>query len=227
MSRSIPKRSRILPYTGFASHSDENGGKRARERVGPTPERLAKASKLGRDAVGDVVTEITDKLGQTERAATVRLFDGDVLELLFRRQVIDQEQYACGREFHRHWHCSGLASIGVVDPGAERVDGGSHKPESETRLWHLTRWQGFVRGVGQVHGRILCACILLDETLQDYGTKRGKQRDPKKARLWAQARFTAALEELVLVMLGPKNTRRGASMIAGARPVIHATDDDA
>lgn len=225
MQRPIPKRSRSLSHADFSSHSTENG--RRPERVGPTPQRLAQAAAVGTDAVAEVVTEITDKAGRNERAATTRLYDSDVLELLFRRDVIDQEQYACGREFHRHWQSSGLASVGVVDPSRERVDGGSHKPESDQRLWHLNKWKAIVRLLGQVHSRILCACVLLDEPLQAYGTKHSKQKDAKRAQVWAQSRLTAALEELVIVMLGPKNTRRGASMMAGARPVIPPAEDEA
>lgn len=225
MPRSIPHASRHLPAGGFQSRFGKKDREINVDRLGPTPERLARAAEAGADAIDEAVTEIIDRAGNVERVATARLYDGDVLELLFRRKVIDQEQYACGKDFHRHWQCSGLASIGVVDPARERVDGGTHKPESETRLWHLGKWSQLVRRLGEVHSKVLCACVLLDETLQDYGVKNSRKADRKKAGEWAQGRLTGALEQLVIIMLGPKGVRGGSSMIAGARPVIPPAKD--
>lgn len=227
MRRSLPNASRALPLHQSASRKKKSTAGSEGQRLGPTPERLARATEAGSDAIGEVITEVTAIHGATERTATVRLYDGDVLELLFRRQVIDQEQYACGKEYHRHWHGSGLASAGVVDPARERVDGGTFKPESETRLWHLTRWSQLTRELGEIHSRVLLACVLLDESLQDYGLKHSKQRDPKRAGSWAQGRITGALEQLVFIMLGERRSnRQRGSMMAGARPVIPPSEND-
>lgn len=227
MPQSLPNGSHVPPDRRSASRSGKRASKSAGDRIGPTPERLAKATSVGRDAVADVVTDVTDKRGNSERVATVRLYDGDVLELLLKRKVIEFEQHACGGEFYRHWEKSGLAANGVMDPARERVDGGNYKPESETRQWHLERWSLLVRKLGQVHSEVLCACVLLGEPVQQFGLRKGKRKDAKRAGEWAQARLTAALEQLTIIMLGEKQTRRGSSMMAGARPVIMPREDEA
>ncbi|MBL8791227.1 MAG: hypothetical protein JNM45_12070, partial [Rhizobiales bacterium] len=125
--------------------------------------------------------------------------------------------------FYRHWERSGLATNGVMDPARERVDGGNYNPEIETRQWHLERWSLLVRKLGQVHSEVLCACVLLGEPLAQFGLRKSRKTDAKRAGEWAQARLTAALEQLVDIMLGEKRTRRGASLMAGARPSIGST----
>lgn len=221
----IPPASRHPPKVKSASRSSNSGEFSRETRLGPTSERLRHATRAGADAVVDVVTEISDNQGRSERATTRRLLDGDVLELLLKRQVIDSEQYGVGKEFRRHWESARLGAIGVMDPERERVDGGQFKPESETQLWHLGKWRQMVQRLGQVHSNIMCACVLLDTSIQEFGDRYSKQKDPKLARSWAQARLTAALEQLVLNELGPKNTRRGSSMAVDGRPVIQPNED--
>lgn len=210
------------PYAGFTSHSGEK--RQACERVRPTPERLAQAAAAGDDAVTEVVTEVKDKAGNAERAVATRLAD-EPLELLFKRGAIDQEQYACGREYYRHWAASGLATSGVVDPARERVDGGQVHIESEVRQWHLERFQMMAGRLGTVHARVMRACVLMGVSMQDYGNLYSGHKDAKRAQTWAQSRLTAALEELALALLGDRTKRSHASMMAGARPVIPPSEN--
>lgn len=202
----FPKPSRDRPVAETASHSPAIDA----TRLGPTPERLRQARAAGPDAVQDVVTEVA--AGDTvEKAATRRLLDGDVLELLLKRGVIDAEQYACGRDFHRHWERSPLGTSGVVDLERPRVDGGQHKPESEARLHHLTEWKKLVVALGAVHSAPLCICVLEGQSLEDYGLRRSGYRNGRQARDWAQARLTGALEQLVHIMLGDRRARTVAA----------------
>ena len=170
-------------------------------RLGPTPERVRQARAAGRDAVQEVVVDV-DVKGVKTQAAVTRLLDGNVLDLLMSRGAITTEHYACGKEFYEHWQRSGLSSEGVIDPARPHVDGGSHKPQSDVALWHLSVWQAMVRALGQVHSAPLCACVLAGKTLDDYGQQRGPYRNAKQARDWAQTRLVAALEQLAL------NTRK-------------------
>lgn len=221
----VQKPSRHLPGLKTASRPTEQAVGSVTERIGATPERLAHAALAGDDAIVETVTEVTDRNGRSERASTRRLLDGDVLELLLKRSVIDSEQYGVGKEFRRHWECSRVGSAGVMDMERERVDGGQFKPESEVQLWHLTKWRKMVEQLGQIHSNVMCTCVLLDTSMQDFGDRNSGQKDKEKARTWAQARLTAALEQLVLNELGPKHTRRGASMMVDGRPVIQPREN--
>lgn len=188
-------------------------------RTGPTPERVAQACASEEDAVREIITEVQDRdRDVVRRAATVRLLDGDPLELLYARKTITQVQYACGLEFHRHWMESGLASVGVPDLARPKVDGGQHKPQSDVALWHLGVFVEMVRTLGKVHARILNHCILGQKSLESYGLRHGPYKNPKQARDWATARFVGALEQLEIDMLGERQKRRSSYLQPDARP---------
>jgi len=189
------------------------------ERLGPTRERLMHAIVVGEDAVARVITEVEAAGGAVEQVSTTRMLDGDVVELLYRRGALTHEQYQCGLDFARHYRLSGLAASGVVDPSQERVDGGAHKNVSEVALHHLGKWQAMVRGVGQVHSDVLCSCVLLGETLTAFGLRKGYSATAKLAQAKAQARLEAALEQLVLVVMGPAPRARMRGHV-GERPAI-------
>ena len=193
-------------------------------RIPPTPERLAQArcriGEEGEPGFREVVTEVKDeKRDVLRRSATVRLLDDDLLSYLFHRKQIDLDEFECGQQYVRHHSLSGLAG-GVVDLSQERVDGGEHKPSSETRLWHLQKWMALDRAVGTTHGKVLRACLLPPfMSLEDYGRQKGKRKNAKQAKEWTASRLTAALEELVIVILGerkgrPAHVHRDASAVA-------------
>jgi len=195
-------------------------------RIGPTIERLRHAADAGADTTVRVALEVKERNGLgVERVLTTRMLDGDVLELLFAHHDIDQEQLACGQEFYRHWYRSGLAASGVIDPAKERVDGGAQEQQSDVQLFHLGKWQGMVRRLGQVHSRVMCDCVLIGHSLQAYGLAHSGRRSHERARDWAKARITAALEQLVLNELGPKRSRMAGHIAAGDRPNIIAHEE--
>lgn len=178
-------------------------------RVGPTDERLAQARLAGDETVQQVETEVKDENRDVVRVATTtRLIDGDVLALLAARHVIDAEQFACGREYYRHWSGSGLSASGVPDLLTPRVDGGQFKPESEQRLGHLVKFMSMVRRLGEVHNRVLTSCLLAGESLLNHGLRRGPYRNEKQAKEWAQGRLVAALEQLVINEIGSTRPAR-------------------
>jgi hypothetical protein len=182
----------------------------APERIGPTLERLRHARAAGDDAVTYIATE--------EAVAVPRMLDGNVLELLLSRGVIDSEEYACGNEFFRHWYQSGLAASGVIDPTRDRVDGGKMESQSETALWHFEKFKRMVQGVGPIHSQVLCVCILTGTSLAEFGLRHCRTTYARTARERAQDRLTAALAALVMFLLKRRNTPMQA--VVGERPVI-------
>jgi hypothetical protein len=215
----IPRSSRHRPFPETSSQGTVIVDGEGQARVSPTPERLKQAKRAGRDAVREVVTEVEVRQGVVERATTKRLADRDVLALLLSREAIGLEQFSVGEDFYRHWEGSGLASGGVVDLVRPRVDGGSHKPESDQQLWHLGKWTDMVARLGDIHTAVLCDCVLFGESLEDYGLRVGPYRNAKQARDWAQCRLTGALDQLVINELGKRQVRGRAAMAEGARPV--------
>lgn len=191
-------------------------------RLQPTRERFRHARKAGKGAIADVVTEVEIRPGVVERVSTKRLADRDVLSLLLGRGFIDQEQYSVGSEFYKHWERSGLASAGVVDLERPKVDGGQFKPESDEAVWHLGVWSRMVRDLGSIHADVLCDCVLLAETLEDYGLRCGPYRNARKAREWAEGCVERALRQLVINVLGRRTVRTRVGMLPGARPVVPA-----
>lgn len=180
------------------------------ERIGPTPERLAQARSAGDDAVTYIATE--------EAVAVPRMLDGNVLDLLLSRGVIDSEEYACGAAFFRHWYYSGLASAGVIPPGREKVDGGEFRPPAEVALWHLQKWRRMTLRLGPIHSLVLSDCLLSSVPLVDFGLRHCRTTSRKIARERAQDRLVSALMQLVIHELGARHTRSRAHV--GERPGI-------
>lgn len=213
----MPRTSSRLPPVDKTSSRNVilvDGGGEA--RVQPSRERLRQAKQAGRDAVVDVVTEVEVRPGVVERTTTKRV--QDVLSMLLAQGAIGVEQHACGQVLFKHWQKSGLDSSGVVDLLRERVDGGTHKPESEERLHHLSKWSKIMSGLGYIHADVIRACVLEGASLVDYGLRSGPYRNARQAREWATARMTAALSQLVINLLGPRHVRGRAEMAADARP---------
>lgn len=187
-----------------------NGDVVPEQRLGPTPEREARARATAGDAVDRIVTD--------GMVSAVRLMDGDVLELLLKRGVITSELYAAGQAFHLNYRRAGLEALGAVDPSRDVVDGGQHKPVSEQALASLGRWRAMVRGVGQVHSEILCDCILRCESLAAWGLRKRGNSSARLAGEWAQGRFVAALEQLALYIAGPRHNPIRSCVPEDAKP---------
>lgn len=208
-SRHVPKCSQSFPSEETATIVVNGEGE---ARIGPTIERLRQAARAAGE---DAVKHFAD-----DGISVTRVLDGDVLELLLSRGVIDAEEYACGQEFQRHWFRSGLAASGVIDPARLRVDGGTADHQSDVMLFHLNRWQGMVRGLGQIHSQVLCACVLTGESLTAFGLRHCGTTSKRMARDRAQERLKMALKQLVLNELGDKRCRMRSGMADGAKPVI-------
>lgn len=213
---SIPRHSHHVPAASLSFPEAESApivvNSEGEARIGPTLERLRQAARTaGKDAV---------KHFADAGVSVTRVLDGDVLELLLSRGVIDQEEYTCGQEFYRHWYKSGLAASGVIDPARLRVDGGNPDRQNEVTLFHLNRWQGMVRGLGHIHSQVLCNCVLTGESLTAFGLRHCGTTSKRMARDRAQERLKMALKQLVLNELGDKRSRMRSGMAEGAKPVI-------
>lgn len=170
---------------------------------GPTPERKRKAG-------GAHAAHITDE-GRT----TVRFTDGDIVEYMQTRGMINGDMYDCGKRFYRDWYESGLAASGVVDPGKVIVDGGNPEPGIIRRMEFAQRWAVACKAVGDVLCRPLTDMVLLDEPPTVYAMKHLGRNDPKDARLAAYTVLTLALDALVLHYLGPRHMRKSYSRGGG------------
>lgn len=162
----------------------------------PTPERMRKA--------GDAATPHKTDEGRT----TVRFTDGDIVEYMQSRGMINGDMYDCGKRFYADWYKSGLAASGVVDPGRVIVDGGNPEPGIIRRMEFAQSWAVACRDIGPVHCHPLTDMVLLDTPATVYALRHMGLKDPKDARLAAYTLLRAALDALVLHYLGPRRMRK-------------------
>ncbi|MEQ1524633.1 MAG: hypothetical protein ABL936_25510 [Aestuariivirga sp.] len=170
----------------------------------PTPERTAKA--------GEAVTSHKTEEGRT----ALRFTDGDILEHMQSRGMIDGDQYGCGKRYYRDWFKSGLAASGVVDPGRIIVDGGNPEPAIIRQMEFAQEWAKASRAVGKVLCHPLTDMVLLDEPATAYAMRHLGMKDPKDARLSAYTMLKMALDALVMYYMGPRRMR--ASYHRGDHP---------
>ena len=179
-------------------------------RLGPTPERLAKA--------GHNVEAFT--AADNVNHAAIRMLDGHVLERLASRSVITGDQYHAGMQFYADWYHSGLAASGVIDPAREVVDGRPGSKESDRKLDAMTRWKRAVQAVGLIHCQVLTSVVLNEEDLAVYGMRRYRQQAKKLARLAATVALQNALAELDNHYYGQRRNRQRAAHAEDYRPGI-------
>lgn len=161
----------------------------------PTPERLRKA--------GDAISHHKTDEGRT----AFRFTDGDILEHMQARSMIDGDQYGAGKQFYSDWYNSGLAASGVVDPGRVIVDGGNPEPGVIRRMEFAQRWTIACRAIGAVHLHPLTDMVLLDTPATTYAMRHMGMKDPKDCRLGAYILLKAALDALVLHYYGQRRMR--------------------
>lgn len=183
--------------------------------IGPTPERLAKA--------GHHVEAFTPD--ETLHHRAIRMLDGHVLERLASRGVISGDQYHAGVRFYGDWYYSGLAASGVIDPGRVIVDGGQLMHESDLKLAAMTKWKRAVQGVGMIHCQVLTSCVLNEEDMATYGSRRYGQKAPKLARLMTQAALIDALSALDLHYYGERTRRAHVAHADDYRPTVHTAEE--
>ena len=183
--------------------------------IGPTPERLAKAGR-------DVEAYSPD---ETLHHRAIRMLDGHVLERLASRGVISGDQYHAGTRFYADWYYSGLAASGVIDPGRVIVDGGQVMHESDLKLTAMTKWKRAVQGIGMIHCQVLTSCVLNEEDMATYGSRRYGQKAPKLARLMTQAALIDALSALDLHYYGERTRRAHVAHADDYRPTVQNAEE--
>lgn len=178
--------------------------------IGPTPERLAKA--------GEDVDEITPD--RSENLRVVRMLDGNVLDRLLTRGVINGDQYSAGVKFYQDWYKSGLAASGVVDPGRVIVDGGLREHFSDHKMEAAGRLSQAILGIGRVHSLVLIDVLLLEKSLEEYGRRRYGSTSPKIAKRDATVALIDALTSLDYHYYGVRQAKTRSSHVEGYRPEI-------
>lgn len=179
----------------------------------PTPQRVRKA--------GDAASPYKTDEGRT----TVRFTDGDIVEYMSSRGMINGDMYDCGKRFYADWWRSGLAASGVVDPGRVIVDGGNPEPGIIRRMEFAQSWAVACKAVGDVLCDALTDMVLLDMPATTYAMRNMGHKDPKDARVAAYAVMRLALDALVLHYMGPRHMRRcyhrAGDAIPSHRPEMH------
>ncbi len=163
---------------------------------GPTPQREARA--------GEQVEEFVTESGRKSK----RMLDDSVLELLNSRGSISGDQYVAGWAFYEDWYTAGMAASGVINPGREVVDGGTHKPVSERQLDAMWRWKRAMQAVGVVHSKALVCLVLIGEPLKSYGRRVYKRQQEKQATVAAITALSDALQALDWHYHGQRKTPR-------------------
>lgn len=172
----------------------------------PTDERLRKAG----DAVEDFVTDTGRRTYRVQ----------DVLDMLSSRRIISGDQYSAGKQVYEDWYYGGLAASGVVDPSRDVVDGGTHKPTTESQLERLKDFTAAITSIGKVHANVIISIVLAGETLERYGRRTFRQRDAERAKLQATAALVGALSQLDYYYHGRRHTRGGAAHTQDYRPTM-------
>ena len=185
--------------------------------IGPTPERLAKA--------GDQVESFS--AGESVHHQALRMLDGHVLERLASRGVITGDQYNAGARFYGDWYFSGLANSGVIDPGRVIVDGGQVMRESDRKLAAMTSFKRAIQAIGVVHSTVICDLVLLEQSVEEWGRKRFRQKASKLATLAAHVALIQALTALDHHYYGQRKNRAHVAHVDDYRPVIIAAEEGA
>lgn len=158
--------------------------------IGPTPERMAKAGK-GLEAV------------ETPTGySTFRMLDGSPLEQLATigkrnpKKGITGDQYNAGLRYFSDAYLSGMFASGVIDPAAERVDGGQHKGVSTIKLEAMSRYHAALKALDRVSAHILSEVLLHEIPLRVYAERFRTFPLARERRAIALQRLRDALDQL-------------------------------
>lgn len=158
--------------------------------IGPTPERLAKA--------GRQVEPVASETGYE----TLRMLDGSTLEQLATlgkrnpRKGITGDQYHAGCRYYADAYHSGLFASGVIDPAAERVDGGQHKEVAAYRLEAMSRYNDALKALDTLSAHILGRVVLHELPLNVYANRYSQFSQARERRAIALQRLRDALDQL-------------------------------
>lgn len=156
---------------------------------------------------------------------TARIMDGSLLDLLLSRGKIASDHYTAGARFYADWYHGGLANSGVMDPAKERVDGGTHKPQSDEQLTALWQFVRAVRAIGRHHADPIISLVCFEETRESYAARRFNYHQRQGARAACDVVLLMALAQLVDHYQGPPRPVRARTRSSHApdyRPKIAA-----
>jgi hypothetical protein len=182
--------------------------------LGPTLERLRMA--------GDAIEAYAPEQNTNWRA--VRLLDNHVLEGMRSRRAISGDQYNAGMRFYSDWYLSGQANSGVIDPGRIIVDGGKIDHMSDIKLAAATRYERTIRALGLIVSHVLTCVILIEESLDSYGTRVCGFKNPKQAKFAAAERLKQSLSALDYYYYGRRETKVRSAHATDYRPDIVADE---
>lgn len=144
--------------------------------VGPTPERLAKAS--GIDEMAEATTG-----GVLKKSGAIRVWSA--LENLYRNRLISGPQYDAGEKLYRDWYLGHVASSQVTMKWSDYVSGlsggGGNLDAAERKAFHAKRYAEANTLLDQLRIRKPVHWLVINDIKpQDVGHRyrgyRGKER---------------------------------------------------
>jgi len=187
----------------------------ASQRIGPTPERLAKA---GADA------EYFSP-GKNENHRALRLNDTSPIDRLRRQMLITADQYNAGCRYFQDWYKAGFCPSGVIDPMKERVDGGTHKHVSDAVLAAQTRYNHALKALDYDCSIALQEVVLHERPFRAYANQESPEFPQfRERRAVALRLLRKGLSQLAAHYWPPRRGGAKVMVTEGARPGIMPVD---
>lgn len=138
------------------------------DRIGPTPERMARA--IGEDGK-PMITEI--ELGSDNvNWKAHRLNDAPLGRLRFcERPKISADQFAAGEAYYAVVYYAGMMTSGVVDPGRVVVDGGRYKHTPDRLIAAKAKYEKIIKRMDYPIQHIVDAIVVQEIKLAEYAER--------------------------------------------------------
>lgn len=189
----------------------------SRERIGPTPERLARS--IGDDG-RPMIAEIEVGSDNINWRA-YRLNDAPLGRLRFAaKPKITGEQYAAGESYYGVVYYAGMMASGVIDPSRVIVDGGQHKHIPDRLIAAKARYEKVIKRMDFPVWHIVDAVVVQETRLSDYAERFRQFNERRIRQAVALDRLQRGLDWLADHF--GITARRAAGIVAsvGERPAI-------
>lgn len=149
---------------------------------------------------------------------TARLLDGALLDQLMSRGKINADCYTAGTQFYSDWYHGGLANSGVMDTEKERVDGGTHKPQSDEQLSALWSFVRAVHAIGPYHADPIISLVCFEEDRVAYVRRKFGVAQQQSSHAIANAVLLMGLSALVDHYRGPTRPAKRRTRASHVQP---------
>lgn len=190
---------------------------READRIGPTPERLARAIE------GDDVLISEVEMGDGAHKWRAMRLDDAPLGRLRDRKKIDREQFNAGEAFYGVAYYAGMMPSPVLDPSRDIVDGGQHKHMPDRLIAAKAKYERIIKGMAHPLWHITDAIVVQEMPLADYAERFQRVKERRARQAVALDRLCMGLDWLIEYFdLGAKAGRTRS--FVGERPIIMPAD---